>query len=87
VVTTTPTVAKERRRDSDLAEPAPGGRQPALEEDRCQCDHAHLARELGIVELDPAETVGAEQHPEPQERDQGGDARTGRTERDHDARR
>jgi hypothetical protein len=49
--------------------------------------HAYLACELGVVELDPAETVGAEQHPESQERDQRGDAGTGRAERDQDARR
>jgi len=69
-----------------LAQPSPRGRQPALEEDRSQTDDADLARELGVVELDPAGTVGAEQHPEREEGYERGDAGPMGAERDDDAR-
>ena len=66
---------QQGRRDRDLAQPPPRGGEPALEEDRRQRHHAHLPRELGVVELDSAQAVGAEQHPEPEERDQRRHAR------------
>ena len=44
------------------------------------------ARELGVVELDPARAVGAEKHPQRQEGDEHGHSRASRAERDEDAR-
>ena len=48
----------------DLAE---ARRQPALEEDRGQGDHAQTLGELVVVEIDPAGAVGPEQHAETEE--------------------
>ena len=82
-----PDRAEERRRHCDLAQPPPRGLQPALVEDQREADDAHLARELGVVELDSARAVRAEQHPEAEERDENGEAGARRAERDDDARR
>ncbi len=62
--------AEQRGRHDDLAQPPPRGREPALVEDRGEPDDADGARELGVVELDVARAVRAEQHPERQERDE-----------------
>ena len=51
-----------------------------------EADDSDVPRQLGIVELDPAGPVGAEQHAEPEEREQDGQPRPRRTERDPDAR-
>ena len=59
--------AQERRRHRDLAQPPPRGLQAALVEDQRQPDDPDLARELRVVELDPAGPVRAEQHPDRQE--------------------
>ena len=79
--------AQQRGRHGDLAQPAPGRLQPALVEDQREADDADLARELRVVELDPARAVRAEQHPEPEERHEDGQSRACRAERDDDARR
>ena len=78
---------QQGRRDRDFAQPPPRGGEAALEEDRRQRHHAHLPGELGVVELDSTQAVGAEQHPEPEERDQRGHAGTRRAESHDDARR
>jgi hypothetical protein len=66
--------AQQRRGDGNLAQPAPRGREAALVQDRNEADHADLARELRVVELDAAEAVRAEQHAEREERDERGHA-------------
>ena len=60
--------AQERRGHRDLAQAAPRRLQAALVEDQREPDDADLAGELRVVELDPARPVGAEQHPEREER-------------------
>ena len=62
--------AEQRGRHGDLAQPPPRRLQAALVEDRDEPDDADVARELGVVELDPARAVRAEQHPEREERDE-----------------
>jgi hypothetical protein len=61
---------QERRRHGHLSQPPPRGGETALEENRRQARHADRARQLGIVELDPARAVGAEQHAKRKERDE-----------------
>ena len=66
--------AQERRGDRDPAHAPPRGREAALVEDRDEADDADRARQLGVVELDPAGPVGPEQHPESEEGDERGHA-------------
>jgi hypothetical protein len=61
---------QEHRRDGDAAQSPPGRREPALVEDRGKRDDPDRPRELGVVEVDPARPIRAEQHPERQEREQ-----------------
>ena len=77
--------AQQRGRHRDLAQPAPRGLEAALVEDQREPDDADLARELGVVELDPARPVRAEQHPEREERRQHRQPGPGGAERDDDA--
>ena len=79
--------AQQRRRHRDLAQTPPRGLQAALVEDQREPDDADLPRELRVVELDPARAVGAEQHPDRQERREHGQPRSCSTERDEDAAR
>ena len=78
--------AEQRRGHGDLPQPPPRGLQPALVEDQREPDDPDLARELRVVELDPARPVRAEQHPEREERDEHRQPRPGRSERQDDAR-
>ena len=64
--------AQQRRRRRDAPQPPPRGLQPSLEQDQDEADDADLARELRVVELDPARAVRAEQHPQRQEGDENG---------------
>ena len=64
--------AQQRGRHGDLAQPPPRRLQAALVEDQREADGSDLAGELRVVELDAAGPVRAEQHPEPEERDQHG---------------
>ena len=50
------------------------GREPALEQDQRERDDADDAGVLGVVEVDQAEAVGAQQHPEAEEQDEARDA-------------
>ena len=77
--------AQQRRRHGDVAEAPPRGREAALVEDRDEADDADLARQLGVVELDPAGAVRAEHHPEGEERDERGHAGPRGAEADGDA--
>ena len=63
---------------------APVRRQTALEEDRDQADDPDRACELRVVEVDPARTLRAEQHSEPEERDQQREAKAARRDRGRD---
>ena len=49
---------------------APAGGQPALEQDQDQADRPQGPGQLGVVELDPADPLGAEQHAEAEEEQQ-----------------
>ena len=51
----------------------PARGQAALEEDQDQGDRAQRAGQLGVVELDPADALGAGQHPEAEEEQQARD--------------
>jgi len=77
--------AEQRCRHRHLAEPPPRGLEPALVENQRQSGDPDLARQLGVVELDPARPIGAQQHSEAQERDQDRQAGARGAERDDDA--
>jgi hypothetical protein len=63
-------------------------RWPApLEEDRGQRHHPDFPRDIGVVKLDPAKAIGAEQHPQSEEGDERRDSRARGAEGDDDARR
>ena len=79
--------AQECRRYRYCPQPAPRRLQSALEQDQDEADDPDLASELGVVEIDPARAVGAEEHPERQEGDQKRYARASRAQRDQHARR
>ena len=79
--------AQERRGHRDLAQAAPRRLQAALVEDQREPDDADLPGELGIVELDPARAVGAEQHPDREEGREHGQPRSRGTEGDENAAR
>jgi hypothetical protein len=61
--------------------------QPSLVEEEPQADDAHTPRELGVVEVDAAGTIRAEQHPEAEEGDENRQPGSLCYESDHDARR
>ena len=73
---TTPAVSEhaERGQQARRAERAHHlralGQEPALEQDDHQRDRARVARERGVVELDPARPVLAEEHAEAEEHEQ-----------------
>ena len=77
--------AEQRGGDGNGAQPPPGRREPAFVQDRREADDADGSRKLGVVELDPARTVRAEQHPEREERDQRRNADSRGAEGDDDA--
>ena len=85
-VTTTPTVLRSAAGTATRAQSPPGRLQPAFEEDQDEADDADLARELGVVELDAAGAVRAEEHAEREERDQDRHAGASRRERSEHAR-
>ena len=85
-VTSVPTIASEMRRAEHRPDLAPAGRQPALEEDQDQADRAERAGQLDVVEVDPADAVAADEHPEPEEEHQTGHADPVGDERRDDAR-
>ena len=61
--------------------------EAALEQDHRDGDDARLARELEVVELDPAQAVGADQHPEAEHQHEAGQAETARREGGRETRR
>ena len=67
--------AQHRRRDDDRPDRPPRGRDPALEEDDREPDDPDRARKMRVRELDAADPVAPEQHPDPEERDQHRHAR------------
>ena len=77
--------AQQRRRHRHFAQSPPRCLQAALEEDQDEPDDADVARELGVVELDAARPVRAEEHPQRQERDEDRHAGPRRAERDEHA--
>jgi hypothetical protein len=79
-----PDRAEQERGAEHGAHVAPLRRQAALEEDRDQADDPDRACELRVVEVDPARTLRAEQHPEPEERDQEREAKAARRDRGSD---
>ncbi len=79
--------AQQGRRRDHAPEPAPRGLQSALEQDQDEADDSDLACELGVVEVDTARPVRAEEHSEREEEDQDGDAGTRGAEGDQDTRR
>jgi hypothetical protein len=81
-----PDRAQERRRHCHASQPPPRGLQTSFEQDQDEADDADLTRELGVVELDPAGTVGAEEHPQGEEADENRHAGTCGTECEQDAR-
>ena len=64
----------------------PAGGQPALEEDQDQRDRAQRPGQLGVVELDPADSLRAGEHPEAEEEQQARDAHPVGEQRADDAR-
>ena len=50
--------------------------QPALEQDQRERDHADRPREPVVIERDPPETLGAQEHPHPEKQHQAGDAKS-----------
>ena len=78
--------AQQRRGRCDAPQPPPRGLQASLEQDQDEADDADLARELRVVELDPAGTVRPEQHPQSEEGDENGHAGAGCAECQQDAR-
>ena len=69
------------RRAQDRADLPPAGGQPTLEEDQHQADRAQRLRQLGVVELDAADPLGAGEHPEAEEQQQAGDPNPVRDQR------
>src|SRR4029079_5935842 len=67
--------------------PPPRGLETALVEDEPEAHDADPARQLCVVEVDPAGAVGAEEHAEPEERDEHWEAGACGRERNRDARR
>ncbi len=61
--------------------------EAALEQDHRHGDDARLARELEVVEVDPAQPVGADQHPEAEHEHEAGQAETARREGGRETRR
>ena len=78
--------AEECGRHRDTPQPPPRGLQTALEQDQDEADDSHRPSELGVVELDAAWAVGAQEHPERQEGDENRNADASRTERHERAR-
>ena len=78
---------EQRRGHGALAEPPPRRRETAREQNRDESGNADLPRQLGVVEFDPARPVRAEQHPQPEEGDQGRHTGARRPEGDDHARR
>ena len=62
--------AERRGRNDDAAERPPRCRDAALEQDHREPDDADRARQVDVGEVDAADAVAAEQHPEPQEHDE-----------------
>ncbi len=60
------------RRAEHRAQDLQPGREAALEQDHEQRDRAHEAREPVVVEVDPAQPVGADRHPDAQEQHERG---------------
>jgi hypothetical protein len=52
------------------AQPADPGLQPALEQDHGQSNGPHQPRQRVVVEVDPAQTVGPDRHPQAQKQHQ-----------------
>ena len=63
----------------------PAGGEAALEQDQDEGDRPQGARELGVVEVDPADPLRAGEHPEPEEQQQAGDPDPVGEERPDDA--
>jgi hypothetical protein len=76
---------QKHSRHGDPPKPPPGGRKPALVENRGQPNHTNRPRKLGIVEFDPARPVRTQQHPEREERHQRRHPHPCGAERDRDA--
>ena len=70
--------AEETGRCEHRADVAPVRREPALEQDREEPDHADGAGQLRVVEVDPADALRAEQHSEPEEGDEQGEPEAAR---------
>ena len=84
-VTIVPTSARLKRRcqhGADLEQPRG---QAALEEDQGQRDDPDPAREPVVVEVDPAQAVGADGHAQEEEEQQAGHAQAPRDERGEQA--
>jgi hypothetical protein len=73
---------RHRRAEHRRQRPQPG-LQAALEQDHEQRDGADEARERVVVEVDPAETVGADRHPDAQEQDERGQPQARGDQRRH----
>jgi hypothetical protein len=71
--------------NSGSSQPPPRRGETPLEEDGREPDDTDGPCELGVVELDPARTVRAEQHPEREKGDQRRNAHPRGTERDESA--
>ena len=65
---------KRERRAQDRPDLFVPRRQPALEQDQRQRHHPDRARQLVVVELDPAEPVGADRHADREEEQEAGQA-------------
>ena len=81
----------ERRQDDRRLQHGPdlleAAGEPALEQDQRHGDDARLAGELEVVEVDPAEPVGADQHAQAQHQHEAGQAEPPRREGGRETRR
>ena len=69
------------RRPQHRPDLAPAGGQPALEQDQGERDHADRLGEVGVVELDQAEAVGADRHAQAEEQHEAGQPHAPRDQR------
>ena len=67
-----PDYRQRERRPDNRPDLLPAGGQATLEEDQQEPDRAQRPGQLGIIEVDPEQAVGADQHAETEEEHQAG---------------
>ncbi len=85
-VSTVPTVASAIDTRDHRPDLRPAARQPALEQDQRQRDDRAVLRRLVVAEVDPAESVDADRHPDAEHEHQAGQPQAPGEQRRADAR-